>query len=160
MAAAALSSSSRFTSLSCFQRSQQVPASQSAAGYIVRVSAQSVDTSEASVSPDSPSTSSSPAPSPSSLFEPSAKRGTAYPGGLGPYTGRDPNVKKPSWLRQRAPQGERYSELKESLSSLKLNTVCEEAQCPNIGEVSRGPFVCTVLSVFAGHNAEMCLGLG
>lgn len=57
------------------------------------------------------------------------------PGAMGPYTGRDPSVKKPGWLRQRAPQGERYAELKESLSSLKLNTVCEEAQCPNIGEV-------------------------
>ncbi|MCO5576085.1 hypothetical protein L7F22_029892 [Adiantum nelumboides] len=61
-----------------------------------------------------------------------------YPGGMGPYTGRDPNVKKPAWLRQKAPQGERYAELKESLSTLKLNTVCEEAQCPNIGECWNG----------------------
>ena len=58
-----------------------------------------------------------------------------YPGGLGPHTGRDPNAKKPEWLRQKAPQGERFQEIKESLSHLKLNTVCEEAQCPNIGEV-------------------------
>lgn len=58
-----------------------------------------------------------------------------YPGGMGPYTGRDPNVKKPGWLRQKAPQGVKYEEVKESLSRLKLNTVCEEAQCPNIGEV-------------------------
>ncbi len=29
---------------------------------------------------------------------------------------------------------ERYEYLSESLRSLKLNTVCEEAQCPNIGE--------------------------
>lgn len=60
------------------------------------------------------------------------------PGAMGPYTGRDPSVKKPGWLRQRAPQGERYAELKASLSSLKLNTVCEEAQCPNIGECWNG----------------------
>lgn len=58
-----------------------------------------------------------------------------YPGGLGPFTGRDPNVKKPQWLRQKAPQGERFSQIKQSISQLKLNTVCEEAQCPNIGEV-------------------------
>ncbi|GJZ65362.1 lipoyl synthase, chloroplastic [Tanacetum coccineum] len=57
-----------------------------------------------------------------------------YPGGMGPYTGRDPNVKKPSWLKQKAPQGEKYQEVKDSLSRLKLVTVCEEAQCPNIGE--------------------------
>lgn len=65
----------------------------------------------------------------------SAKSTPPYPGGMGPYTGRDPTVKKPAWLRQKAPQGERFAELKESLSTLKLNTVCEEAQCPNIGEV-------------------------
>lgn len=29
---------------------------------------------------------------------------------------------------------ERYEYLSDSLRSLKLNTVCEEAQCPNIGE--------------------------
>ncbi|KAL5194673.1 Lipoyl synthase, chloroplastic [Glycine soja] len=61
-----------------------------------------------------------------------------YPGGLGPHTGRDPNAKKPEWLRQKAPQGERFQEIKESLSHLKLNTVCEEAQCPNIGECWNG----------------------
>lgn len=54
---------------------------------------------------------------------------------MGLHTGRDPNVKKPAWLRQRAPQGEKLSKLKESITTLKLNTVCEEAQCPNIGEV-------------------------
>ena len=53
----------------------------------------------------------------------------------GPYTGRDPEVKKPTWLRQRAAQGEKYARLRESLGELKLNTVCVEAQCPNIGEV-------------------------
>lgn len=55
----------------------------------------------------------------------------------GAFTGRDPNVKKPAWLRQRAAQGERFEEVKQSLSQLNLNTVCQEAQCPNIGEVPR-----------------------
>lgn len=50
--------------------------------------------------------------------------------------GRDTNAKKPAWLRQKAPQGEMFQEVKESLTRLKLNTFCEEAQCPNIGEVS------------------------
>jgi lipoyl synthase len=59
--------------------------------------------------------------------------GTAW--ATGPYTGRDPEVKKPVWLRQRAAQGENYTRLRESLGELKLNTVCVEAQCPNIGEV-------------------------
>lgn len=84
--------------------------------------------------------SNAPRPPPSSATklmqsEASTKSGP-YPGGMmGPYTGRDPNVKKPLWLRQRAPQGQRFEEVKESLSRLNLNTVCEEAQCPNIGEV-------------------------
>ncbi|OAY84096.1 Lipoyl synthase, chloroplastic [Ananas comosus] len=61
-----------------------------------------------------------------------------YLGGMGPHTGRDPTVKKPDWLRQRAPQGEKFARLRESLSELKLNTVCVEAQCPNIGECWNG----------------------
>ncbi|MED6133429.1 Lipoyl synthase, chloroplastic [Stylosanthes scabra] len=77
-------------------------------------------------------------PSPASKLMESERKSGSYPGGLGPYTGRDPNVKKPLWLRQRAPQGERFQEIKESLSHLKLNTVCEEAQCPNIGECWNG----------------------
>ncbi|XP_058224271.1 lipoyl synthase, chloroplastic isoform X1 [Rhododendron vialii] len=68
----------------------------------------------------------------------SEKGGVSKGGGVGPHTGRDPNVKKPGWLRQKAPQGEKYEEVKESLSRLKLNTVCEEAQCPNIGECWNG----------------------
>eukprot|EP00897_Mesotaenium_endlicherianum_P001549 jgi/Mesen1/1421/ME001303S00467 len=72
-------------------------------------------------------------PSPTSVG--TATVSNPYPGPSGPFTGRDPTVKKPSWLRQRAPQGERYEELKDSLRTLKLNTVCEEAQCPNIGEL-------------------------
>ncbi|KAJ1415885.1 hypothetical protein SESBI_17724 [Sesbania bispinosa] len=46
----------------------------------------------------------------------------------------NPNVKKPEWLRQRAPHGDRFREMQVSLSHLKLNTISEEAQRPNIGE--------------------------
>jgi lipoic acid synthetase len=41
---------------------------------------------------------------------------------------------KPAWLKARAPVGENYHELKRLARSLGLNTVCESAQCPNIGE--------------------------
>lgn len=41
---------------------------------------------------------------------------------------------KPSWLRVKAPQGEKVGSVKEILRDLGLNTVCEEASCPNIGE--------------------------
>jgi len=41
---------------------------------------------------------------------------------------------KPDWLRVKAPGRERIGNVKEILRDLALNTVCEEASCPNIGE--------------------------
>nr|WP_227517586.1 lipoyl synthase [Thermostichus lividus] len=43
-------------------------------------------------------------------------------------------VVKPDWLRVKAPQWQRVGNVKELLRDLGLNTVCEEASCPNIGE--------------------------
>ncbi|MEM9090046.1 MAG: lipoyl synthase [Cyanobacteria bacterium P01_F01_bin.53] len=43
-------------------------------------------------------------------------------------------VVKPDWLRVKAPQWERVGNVKGILQDLSLNTVCEEASCPNIGE--------------------------
>jgi lipoyl synthase len=42
--------------------------------------------------------------------------------------------KKPEWLKARAPMGENYHALKKLARQLELHTVCESAQCPNIGE--------------------------
>ena len=44
---------------------------------------------------------------------------------------RDP---KPEWLKVRAPGSENYLRLKGIMRDLRLNTVCEDARCPNIGE--------------------------
>jgi lipoic acid synthetase len=41
---------------------------------------------------------------------------------------------KPSWLKVRAPGSPEYLETRKIVKDLKLHTVCEEAQCPNIGE--------------------------
>jgi lipoic acid synthetase len=43
-------------------------------------------------------------------------------------------VRKPSWLKVRAPGGATYVEVKHLMRDLKLHTVCEEAHCPNVGE--------------------------
>jgi lipoyl synthase len=43
-------------------------------------------------------------------------------------------VLKPDWLRVKAPQRERIGAVADLLVDLKLNTVCQEASCPNIGE--------------------------
>ena len=42
--------------------------------------------------------------------------------------------RKPGWLKVRAPGGPKYLELKQLMRELDLNTVCEEAHCPNVGE--------------------------
>lgn len=41
---------------------------------------------------------------------------------------------KPAWLKARAPMGDNYHALKKLARTLDLHTVCESAQCPNIGE--------------------------
>ncbi len=41
---------------------------------------------------------------------------------------------KPEWLKARAPMGENYHALKKLARGLGLHTICESAQCPNIGE--------------------------
>jgi lipoic acid synthetase len=43
-------------------------------------------------------------------------------------------LKKPDWIRVRAPSSPRFHEIKRILREHKLHTVCEEASCPNIGE--------------------------
>ncbi|HLD77068.1 MAG TPA: lipoyl synthase, partial [Rickettsiales bacterium] len=43
-------------------------------------------------------------------------------------------LRKPDWIRVKAPISKGYYETKEILQSRKLHTVCEEASCPNIGE--------------------------
>ncbi len=50
-----------------------------------------------------------------------------------PHT-TDKKLPKPDWIRVRAPQSEGYKETRELMRANKLNTVCEEAACPNIGE--------------------------
>src|SRR3954468_13405111 len=41
---------------------------------------------------------------------------------------------KPQWLRAKAPVGDNFHNLKKLARGLGLHTVCESAQCPNIGE--------------------------
>jgi lipoyl synthase len=43
-------------------------------------------------------------------------------------------LRKPDWIRVKAPTSRAYAETRALMRSLKLNTVCEEAACPNIGE--------------------------
>lgn len=45
-----------------------------------------------------------------------------------------PRARRPEWLRARAPAGENYEDVRALMREKRLNTVCEEAHCPNIGE--------------------------
>jgi len=45
-----------------------------------------------------------------------------------------PPLRKPDWIRVRAPSSPRFYEIKKILREHRLHTVCEEASCPNIGE--------------------------
>ena len=51
-----------------------------------------------------------------------------------PLQTQTPRVPKPDWLRVKAPTSPAYAETRKLMRDLKLNTVCEEAACPNIGE--------------------------
>ena len=46
----------------------------------------------------------------------------------------NPIQRKPDWIRVRAPVSKEYHQTRDLMRGLKLNTVCEEAACPNIGE--------------------------
>ena len=51
-----------------------------------------------------------------------------------PLATAQPRPPKPDWLKVRAPGSPGYQRLKRLMRELNLHTVCEEAQCPNIGE--------------------------
>ncbi|HJY35776.1 MAG TPA: lipoyl synthase [Vicinamibacterales bacterium] len=53
------------------------------------------------------------------------------PRDINPGPAREP---KPAWLKVRAPGSPNYLRLKSLMKESRLNTVCEEARCPNIGE--------------------------
>ncbi len=59
----------------------------------------------------------------------------------------NPIKRKPDWIRAKAPISAEYLETKKIMRDLSLNTVCEEASCPNIGECWK-----------KGHATFMILG--
>lgn len=46
----------------------------------------------------------------------------------------NPVLRKPAWIRVKAPNSKSYGETRKLMREKNLNTVCEEASCPNIGE--------------------------
>lgn len=63
--------------------------------------------------------------------------------------------RKPDWLKSRPPAGQRFTEIKQTLRDYDLHTVCEEANCPNMGECwsgSDGPGTATFMLM--GHRCS------
>jgi lipoic acid synthetase len=65
------------------------------------------------------------------LVKPLPQRNPPPPARISP---EENSARKPPWLRVKAPQRERIGAVADLLSDLRLNTVCQEASCPNIGE--------------------------
>ncbi len=75
-----------------------------------------------------------------------------------PTTHPDGNAseRKPSWLKVPLPGGEAYSKLKSLTRDKKLNTVCEEARCPNIGECWKGDYATMTIMVLGADCTRNC----
>ena len=65
--------------------------------------------------------------------------------------------RKPSWLKVPPPGGPVYREIKQMIDGESLNTVCEEANCPNIGECwERGTATFTILGDVCTRRCGFC----
>jgi len=67
------------------------------------------------------------------------------------------SLPKPPWLKARAPTGPRVSEIKKILRKEGLNTVCEEASCPNLGECfSHGTATFMIMGDLCTRRCPFC----
>jgi len=69
----------------------------------------------------------------------------------------DTPLRKPSWIRAKAPVGPGVARIKRLLRESKLSTVCEEAQCPNLGECfEQGTATFMVLGDICTRRCPFC----
>ncbi|PWQ94111.1 lipoyl synthase [Leucothrix arctica] len=65
--------------------------------------------------------------------------------------------RKPSWIRAKAPTTKEVKRLKEILREQKLNTVCEEAACPNLGECfTKGTATFMIMGAICTRRCPFC----
>jgi len=66
-------------------------------------------------------------------------------------------LRKPSWLKVKAPGGPNYMRLKHLMRELDLHSVCEEAHCPNVGECwEHGTATFMILGDVCTRNCAYC----
>jgi len=69
----------------------------------------------------------------------------------------NPQPKKPSWIRVKAPTSEGYKQTRDILREKKLVTVCEEAGCPNVGECwSQGHATMMIMGEICTRGCTFC----
>jgi len=68
-----------------------------------------------------------------------------------------PNTRKPDWIRVKATFDPRYNQVKQQVTEKRLNTVCEEAMCPNISECwSNGTATFMLLGSVCARACKFC----
>ena len=68
-----------------------------------------------------------------------------------------PLPRKPEWIRAKAPTGKRVNQLKSLIREHGLNTVCEEAACPNLGECfSHGTATFMIMGDLCTRRCPFC----
>ena len=66
-------------------------------------------------------------------------------------------IRKPSWIRARVPSGAGVSRIKQILRQRQLSSVCEEAQCPNLGECfSHGTATFMIMGDICTRRCPFC----
>jgi len=84
-------------------------------------------------------------------------RSRANPGGAASIEGRPFRERKPAWLKVPAPGGATYRRLKRAIEADNLHTVCEEANCPNVGECwERGTATFMILGDVCTRRCGFC----
>src|SRR6187401_2176090 len=84
-------------------------------------------------------------------------RSRAKPGGMRVAEGRPFRERKPPWLKVPAPGGPTYREIKQAIESDHLHTVCQEANCPNVGECwERGTATFMILGDVCTRRCGFC----
>jgi lipoic acid synthetase len=76
---------------------------------------------------------------------------------LGRHRSEPLPVRKPSWLKVKAPGGPNYLRLQNLMRELDLHSVCEEAHCPNVGECwEHGTATFMILGDVCTRNCAYC----
>jgi lipoic acid synthetase len=84
-------------------------------------------------------------------------RSRANPGGTQIEGGRPFRERKPPWLKVPAPGGPNYRHLKQTIEADNLHTVCQEANCPNVGECwERGTATFMILGDVCTRRCGFC----